>query len=218
VIPVGILASAHVSATAGALVRQKVRDTAATASSATLTFDEGTALDSSHLLIAIITCASNWTNPGGWTQVAAGTYGILQQRILTKQGDGSTNSITVTQTSNTLLNMTLLAYSGYVTTAASATGGGTNNTNTGGNVTLAGPSTTPALAHGVSILAIAALGNMGVTRVMGNGYTEVAVPTSARDSLIGAKDYNGVGTYSSLVDWGGSVSYFRWLAVVIQLL
>ncbi len=90
----------------------------------TLTFDEPTPLDSTHLLVAIVQRSSNaaLTNAStltgaGWVLVSdQSALGSTRHDVWIKQGDGSTNAFTWAHAS--LFNSaTLMAFEGYTSTA-----------------------------------------------------------------------------------------------------
>ena len=86
----------------------------ASGTSRTVTFDEGTALDSTYLLVCIVhyTTSTAPTTPSGWTQVGSNPGVAPTLAVWLKQGDGSTNSITYTS-ANGVGSTHLIAYSGY---------------------------------------------------------------------------------------------------------
>jgi hypothetical protein len=145
-----------------------VQGGAATNTNATATFTEGTALSSSNGMIAIVrrrvdnktTTDISMTTPSGWTLLgspALSDNGTIQVGlwVFGKQGDGTTNSITVAGTTGHYTQITLSGYSlaspsstfwgGYLTSAS------TNVTSRTINLAAAGaPNSLPVIGVGLS--------------------------------------------------------------------
>lgn len=84
----------------------------------TLNFTEGTALDSTHLLVCMVRWGGTITTPvSGWTEAPGGGSNTSHVRTFARQGDGSTNGITVTG-NNTNKTAFLMAFSGFVSATA----------------------------------------------------------------------------------------------------
>lgn len=193
----------------------------------TVTFDEGTALDSTHLLVALVTTADSGTpatiTASGWTtSTGSGTaYGITRMYYFARQGDGSLNSITVTANESTQINVILMAFRGFYSASSQANGRGENNGGSGGEgtqfFTISGPSSTPTFPAGVSLIAIKGNGVMNATRSMTNGYTLIEASPINGTVLLGWKFYDDTSTYNTFADWSGTPAYGQWLAVVYRL-
>lgn len=194
----------------------------------TVTFDEGAALDSTHLLVALVTTADAGTpatvTASGWTtSTGSGTaYGVTRPYFFARQGDGSLNSISVTTNESTQINVVLMAFRGFYSASSQANGRGENNGGSGGEgtnfFTISGPSSTPTFPAGVSLIAIKANGSMNVTRSMTNGYTLLEKPGVVTLSvLIGWKFYDDTSTYNTFADWSSTPAYSQWLNVVYRL-
>lgn len=111
------------------LVRSKTVTFNTTDTTRTISFDEGTPLDSTHLLVLIVGTVGgvSITTPSGWT-AGAGSVGTASGSIFARQGDGAANGVTVTTASTSGATLTLLAFQGFV----SATPLMSNRTSTAG--------------------------------------------------------------------------------------
>ncbi len=100
--------------------------------STTIAFDEPSAVDSTYLLVALVyTETEQIATPSGWSSQGSISATNLRLRIMTKQGDGTTNSITVTTTgANAIHQAVLLAFPGYVSTINHKASLTTNGTGT----------------------------------------------------------------------------------------
>lgn len=100
---------------------------------ATATFDETTPLDTSCLLVATVEVSNSTvvSAPSGWTTISGGgaNGSSSQVRMFVKQGDSSTNSITVTVASSQV-TLTLMAFSGFVSLTPLDTTGSTTASGT----------------------------------------------------------------------------------------
>ena len=168
---------------------------------ATLTFDEPTALDSTHLLVAIIHRATNaaLTNAAtltgaGWVLVSdQSALGSTRHDVWVKQGDGSTNSITYAHAS-TFNSGALFAFEGYTGTAhageaeVSFASAGTSKTLTAATASAAGIA-----------FAIVGLGNGGggTWGSWTDGFT--SIPAALSRLHIGAKEVTAGTTGASTV-------------------
>jgi hypothetical protein len=194
---------------------------------ATVTFDEGSALDSTYLLVAFVATADAGTpatiTATGWTASTGGgtAYGVVRSYFFAHQGDGSLNSITVTASESTQINIILMAFPGFYSASSQANGYGQNNGGSGGEgtsfFTISGPSTTPTFPAGVSLVAVKANGSMNVTRSMTNGYTLLETSPVKASVLLGWKFYDDTSTYNTFADWASTPAYSQWNAVVYRL-
>jgi len=197
------------------LVRVKNYAAPANASSATVTFDEGTALDSTHLLVAIVhySSAGRTLTASGWTNGPTGSGNGFSGAVFARQGDGSANSITVTTTIATQrFYVTLLAFSGYSsTTVLDGTSGLFTSVSSG---TLS-PASTPA-GYGVCVAGVA-LSNASIGPAFG-GYTinGTAYNNGNVRAGSGRKEYTGPGTYNASPSWGSTTSGL-WLHAIYPL-
>jgi hypothetical protein len=210
-IPVGILASAAGMAPVAPL-RTKVDVGGSLSSGVTVTFDEGTPLSSSHLLVAIVSATSNAvpTTPAGWTLVASGGGTARRVAIFARQANGSVNSVTVTAGGG-IAAITLLAFSGYNGLTALASGNGAPASNSF-PVTL---SAAPAASRGVVLAGIVA-SSTGAIGAWSNGWTELVEATSAPRATHAWRVNDGT-TAASTVTVTGSTSG-GWAAVALPLL
>jgi hypothetical protein len=159
----------------------------------TVTFDEGTALDSTHLLVAIVSATSNAApTASGWTAAASGGGTARRVVVFVRQGNGSVNSITVSAGGGSGL-ITLLAFPGFVSTTPLATGTGAP-TNSTFAIAL---STTPAAGYGV-VLAGLVGSSTGAIGAWSNGYTEILESTSNPRATQAYRDSDGTTAASTV--------------------
>lgn len=180
------------------LVRTKNNYTG-TSTTFTTTFDEPTALDSSHLLVAVAWVGtSTAATVSGWTAVTgSGANGAVQLRMWVKQGDGSTNSITINK-SNVASGIILMAFSGFSTTTPLLSAGQSTSSNTTATIT---PASTPT-GYGVAIAVHATPSASGPVLAWTNGYTVYDSEPSAAGFSVSLKEYDSAsGSYGTTVTW-----------------
>jgi hypothetical protein len=105
--------------------RRKDYADAASSTTTTISFDEGTPLNSTYLLVAFIyTDAEAVAVPSGWTSRGTTSVTGIRLRILSRQADGIVNGLTVTSTAaNAIHQVVLFGIAGYVSgTNANASG------------------------------------------------------------------------------------------------
>lgn len=201
------------------MVRVKNYASPSNSGSATVTFDEGTALDSTHLLVAIVhyTSAGRTLTASGWTTGATGSGESTTAAIYARQGDGSLNSITVTASISTQrFFITLLAFSGYSSATALNSNSGTFTA-----VTTASPvpSSTPS-GYGVCVTGMRLVAaasdptwNDGYTL---NGTTQNLGSPFGRQSTA-RKEYTGSGgSYAPAPTWSSATNGL-WLHGIYSL-
>lgn len=101
---------------------KRVTDTGTTR---TITYDETTPLDNTHVHVLIITASSTTaiTTPSGWTSIAGnGNNGNSQLRCYYRYADGTVNGVTVT-TPNVAIQAELMAFKGYLRPEVMSIGG-----------------------------------------------------------------------------------------------
>ncbi len=116
-------------------IRQYTAYRASGTASITATYAEGTALDSTHLHVAVVQVASTTglSTPSGWTMLDGnGNNGSNQVRAYVRQGDGSVNSFSITPASGSA-TVVLMAFEGFITLTPFYSGG-----NDGGAATSVG--------------------------------------------------------------------------------
>ena len=158
-----------------------------TGTAKTITFDEATPLDATHLLVAVIQSANSTggTLPSGWTSIfteaSTGTAGgNMRLQVWTKQGDGATNSLSWTGTINS--TAFLIGYEGYVDVAALTT----SLTGDEPTATTAWtfPTPTPVMGEGIALFMGESNAEMVVASITGTG-TVIPSAASARLFVIG---------------------------------
>lgn len=170
-----------------------------TSPGATLTFDEGTPLDSTHLLVAIVQKVTSATlaneaslTAAGWTKADVYNSGSTNYvEVWTKQGDGATNSFTYSLSPNASHSGALFAFEGFVSTAYHArklqsTGSSTSKT--------AGPLDTATTVANTLALAVIGLtgGGGGTWGTFNNGF--VTIPESLSRLHVGVKPFTATTT------------------------
>lgn len=101
---------------------KRVTDTGTTR---TITYDEPTPLDNTHVHVLIITASSTTaiTTPSGWIAISGnGNNGNSQLRCYYRYADGTVNSVTVT-TPNVAIQAELMAFKGYLRPEVMPVGG-----------------------------------------------------------------------------------------------
>lgn len=203
-IPIGILAGAKQNGMTDRLVRVKTFYSG-TGSSATVTFDEGTALNSTNLLVAVVQRSNNdLVTVTGWTELSGGGLSNSSMvRTYVRQGDGSLNSVSMTFGSSGQKSIWLMAFSGYSTLTPLAANGAAfasspasispSGSPSGVGVALAffGPATSPITSESWS-----------------NGYAATGTsPNSSSRLRVGRKVFDSaVGTYGATFSWSSSAS------------
>lgn len=127
--------------------------------SKSLSYTEGTALDNTHLLVAVVQVAHataiSSVTPSGWTELSGGGANSTNQvRIYARQGDGTTNSISITS-SSAVGAITLLAFEGYTSLTPLYAAGAAGTASTSRTV-----STGTVSGYGVAITAIGVVGTV----------------------------------------------------------
>lgn len=182
------------------------------------TFAEGTALDSSYLLVACLQVASATavTAPSGWTELAGGgSNGSNQVRVYARAGDGSTNSVTITIPSASA-TLTIAAWAGYAGLTAIASSGTTGTAATSRSQTVAAA---PA-RRGIALSVVGVAGTVtwgawtGATRVGATtGSTSVANASQLMD--VGCAEFTGP-SFPESVAWTTSRTQ-RYMQVVLPI-
>src|SRR5690606_1793099 len=158
-------------------------------STSTVTFDEGTALDSTHVLVAFAYRLQGSDIPAvsGWTKVSENTSN-RRMAIFMRRGNGSVNSFPGTG-SNVQWATSLLAYK---SDEGSLELGSSHNAATGSGITSTSSGTITPNAYGVAVSFLASTsGNNLGARTWNNGLAEVmqhsslyCVAESVRDTAI----------------------------------
>ena len=191
----------------------RVNSSRATGTNASVTFSEGTPLDDTHLLVAVVSWGSTiaLSAPAGWTEAPGGgsSTSNIQVRIYARQGNGSVNNFSMTGPS-AAKTVYLMAFSGFVSATASAGQGG--NLSTGTTYTVPDLVTDPAV-EGVAIAAVGTVSNGDGTW---GSYTLTGSYPSGGTVHPGRKVYTGAG------DWGdvyspGLLGAARYNLVVYEL-
>ncbi|MFZ1250002.1 MAG: LamG-like jellyroll fold domain-containing protein [Candidatus Microsaccharimonas sp.] len=173
--------------------------------SLTLTFDEGTPLDTTHTLLVAISASGGAapTTPSGWTLISPGSasYGsTLWLGFYIKQGDGTTNSVTLTfSASQTQMSATLFGFEGFVSTTVDSAIVATNNASA--TSALAGPANASVAANTIAIAAVGLQSSGGGTWGTWDSGFET-VPISQSRLHIGLKAFTTSGqTPSTNISW-----------------
>lgn len=181
----------------------------------TVTFDEGTALDSTHLLVAVVQWSSNVdvTTPSGWTAAAGSGRRdpFNYTAVFTRQGDGSVNSFTITGGTGSRRALTLMGFDGFTSASALASQSGLQYPSPA-TVT---PPSTPA-GYGV-VVALGGTPNTPSASWTGwtNGFTDAATGDYLSVAL---KTYDSetAETYSSSLSWTYPEEV-RWMSSILPL-
>jgi hypothetical protein len=174
------------SGVAAALAPLRVKYADNVAHPATVTFDEATALDSSHLLIALVGATSSaHPTASGWTSIAAGGATARRATIFARQGNGAANGITFAGVTGSA-TVTLLAFSGFSSLTPIATG-----TSAGHNAAIYPLvfSSNPA-GNGVAV-AVAESGAAGAISAWSNGYTALNTYAAGVRGATAYRKYDG---------------------------
>lgn len=194
------------------LVRTKTT-TQTSGTSIVATFDESIPLDSTHLLVATIHLASTTviSTPSGWTEITGGgASGASQTRMYVRQGNSSTNSLSVTIAS-AAATLTISAFKGFVslTPLWSMAGAGTSGTSA--------PATVPGgHTYGVGIFAV---GLSSTTTAWGSwtNATRIGSIVNASQRLDTSRaEYVGIDSNIS-ISWSGARTP-RFIGVVMPLM
>lgn len=157
------------------LARVKNAFTTTGVDSRTITFDEGTALDSTYLLVAIVGAdvSSTLTPAAGWTELTSvggantGISPIAGIRVYVRQGNSSINAFQCSGLGTGAASLQLLAFSGYssLTPQAILTG------NFASSTTWSFTEPSPVVEYGV-LLHIGAAGASITSATFDNGATK----------------------------------------------
>jgi len=171
----------------------------------TVTFDETTPLDSTHLLVVLFSGNSVPNTLTGWTLAASASSVSSGSRsyIWARQADGSINSVTIS--SPTYIEVVLLAFSGYV--SATKLGSGTG-TPASGITSLAMSLTTTPAGDGVNLaVQTFGTGGTGAPRSFTNGFEDLTRPTGTLFRQIATgRNYTGSGTEATTSSWTGATA------------
>jgi hypothetical protein len=178
----------------------------ATGTSASATFAEGTPLDNTHLLVAVVAWSSSiaLTAPAGWTEAPGGGNNSSSQiRVYARRADGVVNSFSMTGPS-AAKTVYLLAFSGYVSATASV-GEGSNPVASGGAFPIAALSSPPDV-YGIAVVAV--MTGIVVDGTWSNGYALTGTyPAGVGTIHPGRKEYTGpAGSWETAYTTGGSGS------------
>lgn len=188
--------------------RQKSSPAVNSGTTIAVTFDEGSAVDSTHTLVAVVEASGSSapTTPSGWTLASGSTnYGsTMWLGMFIRQGDGSTNGITVVfGASQTQLSATLFAFEGYVTTALDHTPVASNNAASTSQTV--GPSTATTATNTIAIAAVGLQsGGGGTWGSFDAGYE--SIPSSLSRLHVGVKAATSAGAVHppTTVTWTSS--------------
>jgi hypothetical protein len=182
----------------------------ASGTSMTLAFSEGTALDSTYLLVAFVsyTGSSVFTSGTSWGGVEkfGDNQGSTRFEVWTKQGNSTTNDITVNLTGGgTQREILLIALKGYASESFNVASWTAKNTSVTG-VSM-GPLATPTVS--ANTIALAALTLSGTPAAFGvdwgnytNGFVQVESRLTQQRLNVGLLPYTTSGqTPSTAVSW-----------------
>lgn len=96
--------------------RVRYKRVSGTGTTRTITYDEATPLDNTHIHVLIVTATSSTsiTTPSGWTAIAGnGNNGNSQLRCYWRYADGVINSVSIA-TPNVAVEAELMAFKGYL--------------------------------------------------------------------------------------------------------
>lgn len=211
-IPLGILGSAKVASGGGLPSDRLVRNAQVyqtSGSSRTVTFSEGTALDNTYLLVAVVTLSSTSapTTPTGWSVIASLAASNRGIHVYAKQGDSSVNSITVSGGGSVAAHTLLMGFAGYTSLTpkfASAEGTSVSGAT---SVSLADPGVSG--DYGVALVGVTTALDSGGFGSWTGGFSMVG--TASARGAIGRTEYTGSGTYATSITWTTTRTntYFR---------
>lgn len=167
-------------------------------SSRGVNFAEGAALDNTHLLICALALSSTSapTTPAGWTALASLAQSSRGIYVYGRQGDSSTNGITVDGGGSVPASIFLMAYEGYssLTPLHSSTGG------SGIGTVDAQAIPDPGLSGGQGVIVTGMSVSGDVTfNPWASPYADVAT-AGVRGSAADV-DYTGSGSYGTSISW-----------------
>lgn len=155
----------------------------------TLNFTEPTALDNTHLLVAVGSASSTaQTVSGSWSLIGTGNGTVQKLRIWVLRGDGSTNGITFTAGGNG--GVKLMAFSGYNGLTPIFSQLSTYSTSGTRLVPTSGTWTSPGGA-GVSIAAFVPNTGGADTGSWTNGYSPVGAAMGTPPLMVATHAYSG---------------------------
>ncbi len=192
-----------------------------TSTSTTATYSEGTALDSTHLHIARVKRSASGSNPApntpaGWTLVSSrskqsagvGNYSGYNVWVgfFTKQGDGSTNSITITGAASASTAIILTATGNYKSPGHYTGDVPTGNDGVATNTTVDGPD--PGANSSLVLAILGVTGTFGGTGCTNSsGFTDQAGQSSSSGVYFGQKSTSGAGEQDIALTWTTSNNF-----------
>jgi hypothetical protein len=191
---------------------RQVSSSAASGTTLTVTFTEPTPLDASHLLVAMAgASASAGMEASGWTLVATTTPPVRVSRMWVKQGDGVTNSVTITTAASGAKRVILTAFAGFDSLTPIATAA----------AVLASSPETLALAstpagYGVVLAGVYIAGGLTLPTSWTNGFAQLSAAVATNPGIVGGwAEYSSAPSSTDLTWTGGAQG--AWTMAIMPL-